>query len=190
MKTRAFLFSVLPFSLIFPVGSYKSGISRQKPIYDRARESFDLTVLPARTVREHLDSLRAKWGSGSYIGVHIRRGDRFAGNQKWRRDYVPVVEYSTAVSKAWKKLRSTEEGLGEFPNVYIASDSRAAYQDYKALSTAPDAVTGLFDAKTSTLQYMAQPSGYIQLLWEKRSRIEERIVRGSSQRWLVLSHFQ
>jgi len=91
---------------------------------------------------------------------------------------VPVAEYSTAVSEAWQELRNTEKGLGESPNVYIASDSRAAYEDYKALSTAPDAVKGLFDAKPSTLQYMAQMSGYIQPLWEKRSRIEERKVRG------------
>lgn len=93
---------------------------------------------------------------------------------------MPVAEYSTAVSKAWKKLQSIEEGLGESPNVYIASDSRAAFEDFKAFSTAPDAVKGLFVAKTSTLQYMAQTSGYIQPLWEKRSRIEERKVRGSS----------
>jgi len=125
-------------------------------------------------VREYLDSLRTEWGSKPYIGVHIRRGDRFASNQKWRRDYVPVVEYSTAVSKAWQKLRSTVKGLDESPSVYIASDSRAAYEDYKALSTAPESVKGLFDAKTNVVQYMAQMSGYIQVLWEKRSRIEER----------------
>jgi len=161
-----------------PAGRYKSGLSRYKPIYDRARASFELTVLPGPKVREHLDSLRATWGNEPYIGVHIRRGDRFATNQKWRRDYVPVVEYSKAVSKAWQKLQGTEQGLGESPNVYVASDSRAAYEDFKALSTAPDAVVGLFDAKTTTLQYMAQTSGYIQSLWEKRSRIEERMVRG------------
>jgi len=154
---------------------YKSDLERYKPIYDRARESFGLTILPSPTVREHLDSLRATQGNVPYIGVHIRRGDRFAGNQKWNHDYVPVAEYSNAVSKVWQELRETEEGLGGSPNVYIATDSQAAYEDFKALSTAPDAVTGLFDAETTTLRYMAQTSGYIQPLWEKRSRIEERM---------------
>jgi hypothetical protein len=163
-----------------PAGRYKSDIFRFKPIYDRAVESFDLTILPAPKVREHLDSLRATWGGEPYIGVHIRRGDRLAANQKWRRDYVPVAEYSTAVSKAWQTLRTMEKGLGESPNVYIATDSRAAFEDFKAFSAAPDAVKGLFVAKTSTVQYMAQTSGYIQPLWEKRSRIEERKVCGSS----------
>lgn len=162
---------------MFPVGRYKNDIARYKPIYDHARESFDLTILPNPTVREHLDSLRTTQGNEPYIGVHIRRGDRIADNQKWHRDYVPVAEYSNAVSKAWQKLRETDEGLGESPNVYIATDSRAAYEDFKAFSTASDAVTGLFDAETSTLQYMAQTSGYIQPLWEKQSRIEERMVR-------------
>lgn len=180
IRTRASLLLHPPCPLNDPAGRYKGDISRFKPIYDQASESFDFTILPVPTVREHLDSLRATWDGKPYIGVHIRRGDRFADNQKWRRDYVPVAEYSAAVSKAWQKLRGTEEGLGESPNVYVASDSRAAYEDFKALSTAPDAVKGLFDAKTTTLQYMAQMSGYIQPLWEKRSRIEERKVRGSS----------
>jgi hypothetical protein len=180
IKTRASLLLHPLCPLISPAGRYKSDVFRLKPIYDRARESFDLTILPAPSVREHLDSLRTTWGSEPYIGVHIRRGDRVAANQKWRRDYVPVSEYSAAVSKAWQKLRSTEEGLGKSPNVYIATDSRAAYEDFKAFSTAPDGVKGLFNAETRTLQYMAQVSGYIQPLWEKRSRIEERKVRGSS----------
>ena len=140
-------FSTLPFLLISPAGRYKSDIARYKPIYDRARESFDFTILPLPAVRRHLDALRATWGSRPYIGVHIRRGDRFTSNQKWRHDYVPVAEYSTAVSKAWRKLQSTEEGLGETPNVYVATDSLAAYEDFKAFLTAPDAVKGLFDAK-------------------------------------------
>lgn len=180
-KTRASLLSIpLVTNTNVPAGRYKSDIFRFKQIYDRARESFDLTILPAPNVREHLDSLRATWGGEPYIGVHIRRGDRLADNQKWHRDYVPVAEYSTAVSKAWQKLQGIEKGLPQSPNVYIASDSRAAYEDYKAFSTAPDAVKGLFVAKPSTLQSMAQMSGYIQPLWEKRSRIEERKVRGSS----------
>ena len=180
IKTRTSLLLYPTCPLNVPADRYKSDISRFKPIYDQARESFDLTILPAPKVREHLDSLRATWGSEPYIGVHIRRGDRIADNQKWRRDYVPVAEYLNAVTKAWQELRSTKEGLAELPNVYVASDSRAAYEDFKAFSTAPDAVKGLFDSKTTTLQYMAQMSGYIQPLWEKRSRIEERKVRGSS----------
>ena len=180
IKTRASLLLHPTCPLNDPAGRYKSDISRFKPIYDQASDSFDFTILPAPKVREHLDSLRATWGGDPYIGVHIRRGDRFAANQKWRRDYVPVAEYSAAVSKAWQKLRSTEESLSESPNVYVASDSRAAYEDFKAFSTAPDAVKGLFDAKTTTLRYMAQVSGYIQPLWEKKSRIEERQVRSSS----------
>src|SRR5258706_5868297 len=111
INTRASLLLHPPCPLNVPAGRYKSDISRFKPIYDQARESFDFTILPAPKVREHLDSLRAAWGDKPYVGVHIRRGDRFADNQKWRRDYVPVAEYSTAVTKAWQELRSTEEGL-------------------------------------------------------------------------------
>lgn len=165
---------------------------RQKPIYDRGYESFQKTIIPNAVTRGHIKTVRGQWDHSGYIGVHIRHGDKFPKGSKWKGeshltvprpsvrlcvfagDYVPIHQFTTTAAETWQKLRASGQVPGQDkPSVYVATDSYAAFQDYRALSTAPEGVMALHEVGISKIKYMAHPHGYMQRMWDK-SRPDER----------------
>lgn len=157
---------------------YKSDVTRWRPIFNHALGSFRDTILPNDSVRRDLRSLRRQYAKKPYVGVHIRHGDRYPINQKWRGDYVPISEYLAAVDKVWNTLLTSNppEVRESWPTVYLASDSYAAFEDYRALSSEQDSIWSLYGETNHRLRYMASPHGYVQRVFSgKKTRIEERI---------------
>lgn len=161
--------------------AYQSDLSRQKPIYDHAAVSLKETILPSDSLRQELTQIRRLHANKPYVGMHIRHGDRYPANQKWRDDYVPITEYVKATLEAWRILRASHprEAEDAHPSVYVATDSYAAFQDHLALSPAPHNVWGLHAAANSNAErkwrWMASPHGYVQRVFMGRKiRPEER----------------
>ena len=133
--------------------------------------------MPSTTIRKEITKLRQERATKPYIGIHIRHGDRFPDNQKWRDDYVPIREYTTATSRIWGSLKSSNppEVQEDKPTVYVATDSYAAFQDYLSLSPAPENVWGLHASDKHSWKFMASPHGYVQRVFEgRKTRPEER----------------
>ncbi|KAG8842636.1 hypothetical protein FRC20_004316 [Serendipita sp. 405] len=158
---------------------YKYDVSRQKPIYDHAYNSFKNTILPSNYIRRQLTRLRQHFATKPYIGIHIRHGDRYPTNQKWRGDYVPMSEFTKATKETWNTLRTADPShYTDFkPTVYIASDSYAALEDYKSLAGATvESIGALQTSGDHTWRYMASPHGYVQRVFNgRKTRQDERI---------------
>ncbi|KAF9516073.1 hypothetical protein BS47DRAFT_1381245 [Hydnum rufescens UP504] len=84
------------------------GIQRQRPIYDRSRSSFLHTIRPNARVRKLISAARADLlpdamthtsPNGSYISVHIRRGDMGSQSWEYRGLPVPIPEFLEAVDR-------------------------------------------------------------------------------------------
>jgi hypothetical protein len=154
---------------------YKSDIRRWQPIFNQALESFLTTIIPNDSVRNDIRTVRSEYTQKPYVGVHIRHGDRFPSNQVWRGDYVPTIEYIKAVEDVWDKLRANSEVREDDPTVYLASDSYAAFEDYRTISGESENVWSLYRTTNHHLKYMASPHGYVQRVFQgKKTRKEER----------------
>lgn len=122
--------------------------------------------------------MREQYAQTPYVGVHIRHGDRYPSNQKWRSDYVPIVEYVKTVENVWHKLRSMRpaEAWEQEATVYVASDSYAAFEDFRSISRDSDNIWSLYITTDYHLKYMASPHGYVQRVFQgKKTRKEERV---------------
>lgn len=152
-------------------------MSRMRPIYDHAFTSFQDTIQPNKALRKELTKLRQQQAQQPYIGVHIRHGDRYPENQKWRDDYIPISEYTQSTSRIWEQLKTSSPPSvrDQAPNVYVGTDSYAALQDYISLSATPNNVWGLHISDNRSWKFMANPHGYVQRVFEGRKvRPEER----------------
>ncbi|KAG8814146.1 putative protein serine/threonine kinase, partial [Serendipita sp. 399] len=127
---------------------------------------------------EHLTRLRHRFASKPHIGIHIRHGDRYPTNQKWRGDYVPISEFTKATKETWYTLRTTHQSHYSDlkPTVYVATDSYAALEDYKALAgNSVESIGALQTSGDHTWRYMASPHGYVQRVFNgRKTRQDER----------------
>ncbi|PVF96089.1 hypothetical protein CPB86DRAFT_527541 [Serendipita vermifera] len=162
---------------------YKSDETRQKPIYEHAYASFQETILPNEWIREEISELRRRLAKKPYVGIHIRHGDRYPANQKWEGDFVPTSEYVATTTRMWNTLRTQRptDVRERQPSVYIATDSFAAFQDFRSLSGLPAGnVWGLHEADKllngrRRWKLLASPHGYVQRVFNgRKTRPEER----------------
>jgi hypothetical protein len=96
---------------------------------------------------------------------------------------VPISEYVGTTTKLWNTLKSQRptDIRERQPSVYVAADSFAAFQDFRSLSGLPsNNVLGLHEADKllngrRRWKLLASPHGYVQRIWNGRTRPEERV---------------
>ncbi|OCH90049.1 hypothetical protein OBBRIDRAFT_793667 [Obba rivulosa] len=103
-------------------------LNRQRPIFERARESFAQTIRPNAHNTELIKAARAEMAAilsltpdsppqarsaddaappsapSPYIAIHIRRGDQTAKSWKHHKGYVPLEDYVQAARDTWTRL--------------------------------------------------------------------------------------
>lgn len=155
---------------------YARELKRMKPLYDRAALSLSQSIRPdaqiaalIRTARKELTSRHSssrplfsrssyseettEQDSGSYVGVHIRRGDRKAESWPNRGTYVPVQDFVKAASDAWTRLIPTSSSVTPRPmTIWLASDSPTARDLFSAFLSSPDSKPDMTNAKLFSLE--------------------------------------
>jgi hypothetical protein len=138
-------------------------------LIDAARTEFIGMLLPDRKVPQV--SQQETPDQHSFIGVHIRRGDRLAVSWAYHGGYVPVPNYAEAAQKTWRRLVSND--TSSKPVVYIASDSPTAQLQFT--DALPDAlVYSLRESSRPELKELASKEEYVQSKFGELSE-EERI---------------
>ncbi|KAJ7597741.1 hypothetical protein C8J56DRAFT_327382 [Mycena floridula] len=146
---------------------YGHNLNRAKPIYVAAYRSLTHTIRPNTYMSDLIKAARTelvtKFGapSPSYIGVHIRRGDK-KSKFAYRGSYVPIANFISNVNLIWKRA----SGRPASPNVYVASDSPAALQEFGTLFE-HKTVLSLPDSANRDLRPLASPEEYVQLEWAR-----------------------
>ncbi|CAE6468728.1 unnamed protein product, partial [Rhizoctonia solani] len=124
---------------------YAYSTARLKPIFNRAFDSFESFIIlndkNIRLLRQARSELRHRIqlntiseAVATYMGVHIRRGDRKAMSWEFIKPgsdgYVPIQNYVDAVQKMWGQM-----GLPGRPHVYVASDDPVSLDEFTRLSS-------------------------------------------------------
>ncbi|EPQ60231.1 hypothetical protein GLOTRDRAFT_52191 [Gloeophyllum trabeum ATCC 11539] len=166
---------------------YAHSINRVKPIFERAATSFRQTIRPnantaalIRTARDEVTtytppSVKSTLSNTStnnpegYVAVHIRRGDRHAHSWKYHDSYVPLPNYVQAVQETAARLNLTQP----FP-VYVASDSPAAFEEFRTSMPPDTPVFSLWNSERKQLPPLASTQEYIQKEFNELSG-EERM---------------
>lgn len=104
--------------------------------------------------------------SSSYLGVHIRRGDRKASSWKYHGQYLPTFEYVSAVVDTWPRVSppSTANPLDSIPSnpfIYLASDSPEGEREFTS-SVHAENVFSLAGSQNPELAALASPMDYVQ----------------------------
>ncbi|CAE7227142.1 unnamed protein product [Rhizoctonia solani] len=189
---------------------YARSTARLKPIFNRAFDSFDSFIIlndqNIRLLRQARSELHRRIQLntngevvGTYMGVHIRRGDRKAMSWEFTKfgsdGYVPIQNYVDAVQKKWSQLR-----LPGRPHIYVASDDPVSLDEFTRLS--PGYVyslrqwgidggrvrEGSVTDAAEELAELASPSAYVQAEWMNRTEEQRiRLTRGMIVEMALLS---
>lgn len=158
-----------------------------KPIFQRAVDSLQLTIRPnaanaaliraARTeLAETLSSLAspdveveaaADEGKdlGTYIGVHIRRGDRKAEAWPHMKSYVPAADMLLTAIGTWERLLPSAPALAASQRgmiAWVASDSQEARDEFVAGALESALIFSLDTSSNAELQNLASKTEYVQ----------------------------
>ncbi|KAJ1309847.1 hypothetical protein OPQ81_006612 [Rhizoctonia solani] len=189
---------------------YAHSTARLKPVFNRAFDSFEsfiiLNDVNIRLLRQARSELRRRIqlntnseAVATYMGVHIRRGDRKAMSWEFTKlgtdGYVPIQNYVDAVKKTWSQV-----GLPGRPHVYVASDDPVSLDEFTKLfsgyvySLRQWGVDGGRIRESSVtdaaeeLAELASPSAYVQREWMNRTEEQRiRLTRGMIVEMALLS---
>ncbi|TDL20900.1 hypothetical protein BD410DRAFT_790241 [Rickenella mellea] len=160
---------------------YKQNLERSKPLFDRARMSLSETIRPnarnaalIRAAREEVASAGSskpdETDPGSYLAVHIRRGDKKAETWPNRDKYVPLEDYVESTQETWSRLASSRAN----PVVWAASDSPSVLQEFSDSLPANTRVFSLAQSANADLRRIASKGPYVQSEFNQTS-LDERI---------------
>ncbi|KAJ7155900.1 hypothetical protein C8R43DRAFT_1125809 [Mycena crocata] len=206
-------FSFFLVSILTSDAPYRYGhnLIRFKDMFNFAWQSFDKTIRPnARsaelihsTRQELLDKLTKHYGNPprtfkgtpsdgpamGYLGVHIRRGDRYPAWHVYGQQYIPLSDFVDGVVESWTRLGlelSADNNLVQ-PFVYIASDSYDAEKEFAA-SFSPERTFSLPSSKSAELRDLASPGEYFQENWKKLDEeVRVQATRGMVVDFAILS---
>jgi hypothetical protein len=154
--------------------AYAREIFRQKPIFERARESLTTTIRPnAKTVAliwKARDLLKKRFPTqdvSDYVAVHIRRGDAPSTSWEYHQQPIPLDEYATAVANTLTKL-----SLSESTPIYVATDSPNALESFSQLLEQKS--VSLWGSGDKELKAIASDKDYVQKEWMSRKDAERR----------------
>ncbi|KAF4573464.1 hypothetical protein EYR36_007979 [Pleurotus pulmonarius] len=162
-----------PFSETYE-NAYGHGLHRLKPIFNMARDSFSKTILPNERMHHLINLAREAFqkkmagtgASSSYLGVHIRRGDRKASSWKYHGQYLPTSEYVSAVADTWPRVSppstvNPTDSMPSNPFIYLASDSPEGEGEFTS-SVHAENVFSLARSQSPELAALASPMDYVQ----------------------------
>lgn len=128
-----------------------------------------------------------------YIAVHIRRGDKKAGEFPYRGSYVPLENFVTAARDAWARfyhddVMNAAEHFPAPPIAYVASDSHAAAHDFVSAFPASTAVFSLDASTDPDLRALAPQSEHVHSEFVELSEQDRvRLTRGMVVDFAMLS---
>ncbi|KAG5222355.1 Transmembrane protein [Salix suchowensis] len=103
--------------------------------------------------------------SSSYLGVHIRRGDRKASSWKYHGQYLPASEYVSAVVDTWLESARRVQGIDPqytIKPIYLPrSDSPEGEREFTS-SVHAENVFSLAGSRNPELAALASPMDYVQ----------------------------
>ncbi|CAE6441864.1 unnamed protein product [Rhizoctonia solani] len=189
---------------------YARSTERLKPIFTRAFNSFESFIILSdkniRLLRQARSELRRRIqlntdseAVATYMGAHIRRGDRKAMSWEFVKagsdGYVPIQNYVDAVQKTWSLV-----GLPGRPHVYVASDDPVSLDEFTKLFPGyvyslrqwgidgGRAREGSVTDAAEELAELASPSAYVQSEWMNRTEEQRiRLTRGMIVEMALLS---
>lgn len=166
------------------------GISRQKPLYDRALRSFATTIRPNAQVGELIHAARSEIASilslpnvsrsshsaAPYIGLHIRGGDHKAASSPDHRPSVHLEEYIRIARDTWTRLypdwplavsstTAVPQEPAHFPSppiTYLASDAPEALRDFVGAFPSSTAIFALDLSTNPDLRALAPQHAYVE----------------------------
>lgn len=156
-----------------------SSVHRQRPIYDRAVDSFTSVIRPNTRVQSFIDKARSELlptpsaSSSGYLAVHMRLGDSRPQSLRYGQQPIPVTEYVTGITQAIEVLGIDAQSKQAPLIVFAASDSVPAIQELRTLQSQSQAspvawkVISLSDSAYPELRELAYPrlNGYEQSDW-------------------------
>ncbi|KAJ3847984.1 hypothetical protein EV368DRAFT_50176 [Lentinula lateritia] len=164
--------------------AYARNLNRLKPIFLRASESLTQTIRPSEKNAELIAEARKELATkfpNSYIGVHIRRGDRKAKFTKGPEGYVPIENFVNEV----KGVKERFFAGGDITMVYVASDDPSTIESFESLISEPlspslDSIqTFSLHASTSpSLRALASPKAYVQAEFDALHEDKVMLTRG------------
>ncbi|EMD32521.1 hypothetical protein CERSUDRAFT_58386 [Gelatoporia subvermispora B] len=145
-------------------------LNRQRPMFERAQDSFTQTIRPNTYNTELIKAARTEMASilslsdseptseahrstetsppsmpSPYISVHIRRGDQTAKSWKYHTSYVPLENYVQAARDTWDRLYTNGLNVDASPVNPEPAQFPAAPIAYVA-SDAPETLREFFAA--------------------------------------------
>lgn len=154
----------------FRLNRYAHQLNRLKPHFQAAEDSFQQTIRPNAKNAELIRLTRAELVNiissasassaedGSYLSVHIRRGDRKTASYSYPGRQVPIADFVQGVTDTWRRL-----DLKSDPFIYVASDSAAAQSElFELLPRHAVAAFSLSQSGDPEIRNLASPGEYIQ----------------------------
>lgn len=125
---------------------FKSGVARQRPIYELARKGFEglftLTTPDAQHVQRRLAELKTKTQNPSsvtpsapIVGVHIRHGDNHPAEYQYQHGWIPLTSYISAAESMINASASSVPAL-QHALIVTASDDPDVYASDEIASAA------------------------------------------------------
>lgn len=121
---------------------YHSGVMRQKPIFDLAREGYEslFHFLPKEEAYIQLRTAQlvedAEDDNSKLIGVHIRHGDHHPWEFKYHKSYIPLETYISTVTNFDLINNKTQQQGQKNITILLASDDPKVYTDLEHLHPA------------------------------------------------------
>jgi len=141
-------------------------LNKAHPIFKAAEKSFESAIRPnahnldlIKTARGQLSAFLRQEGAETYFAAHIRRGDRKSAHLGYPNGRIPLSNYLEGVQYTRSKLHK-EDAKKQQAVVYLASDSPAAFEEFKAAYKGP--VFSLFSVADQSLRELASPRDYFQ----------------------------
>ena len=173
---------------------YGHELNRLKPIFLQAAASFAQTIRPNDKNREIIAALHTEFNAwltarpwharaDRYLGVHVRRGDRFGSSWAYHNQHLPIALYAQAIRKTWSRPpqapaetpSSTNKAASakQQPVVYLACDDPAVHEELEE-NLGSGIVFSLARSEAPMLRDLASPRAYVQAQFDALSD-EQRI---------------
>jgi hypothetical protein len=170
---------------------YGHGLNRLKPIFEFSLTSLSETIRPnvetaslIRRVKAEIASITQSAAKSpvsgqntpngehkpSYIGIHVRRGDKLATSWAFHNGYVPIPNYAQAALDTWSRLQLSSAPL----TLYIASDSPSAQHELANAFPPDTRVLSLSLSDDPELKALKSPGEYVQAEFARLGETERK----------------
>lgn len=183
-----------------------------KPIFERAVESFRITIRPnahnaalIRTARTEIastlslpaherpsdpdpkdadpETIVTRHHQDPYIGIHIRRGDRNAAQFPNRGSYVPLEDFAAAAHETWSRLFNNDSLSPKADHFPSAPITYIASDSHNAV----DELISAFPKSAATFSLHTSSNSELRALASQREYVQKEFNEESEEERIRLT---